>query len=162
MLDFSNDTQIQTEIKTSTPFQDFIDSFQIPIKTKIENGTINQITIPFFETIAKSTGHPNLSILNGIGFSKIFIAMGGTQYHSVELQVYRKKASDSNSTSLRNYLFIYKVELRDTYGADFDDINLTIKGNSNALNSFFTLQHHYSGYKPYYTRIIISTNRAYQ
>ena len=161
-LDFSNNSEIISEIKSSTAFNEFINQFQNEVKTKINNNAIAQINDSFFNNLKENIPSPNFSILTGLIPAKIFVAMGGTQYYDISLKVYRKKTTP-NSTALQNFIFDYDVEFQDTYGADFDDINNTIKGNlSSALNSFFTLQHFYNGYKPYYTKVKLRKSFTYE
>ena len=102
---------------------------------------------------------PNFSIKRLIFVpTAAYAAIGGTQKYEADIILYRKKVLNVVPNNPANYKVEYKFNFLDTYGADFDDMNFGIKGAVYALNSFFTLQHYYSGYKPYITNVRIKTN----
>ena len=157
-LDLSNDARIVNSIKTSDVYNAFITNFSTTIKNKIAANQINEINSSLF--IGNSDlAPPNFSIKRLIFVpTAVYAAIGGTQKYEADIILYRKKVLNVVVTNPANYKVEYKFNFLDTYGADFDDMNLGVKGAMYALNSFFTLQHYYSGYKPYITNVRIKTN----
>lgn len=89
-----------------------------------------------------------------VGCRTLYAAIGGTQFYSVD--IYRAKSVSENSKDVSKYIVSYKFTFKDMFGSDFYDINgNSLKASVPALNKMFKLQHYYSGYRPFPTKLTI-------
>ncbi len=90
---------------------------------------------------------PNFSVLSEINDFDYYGLMGGTQQIEVELEIYRMDTY--------RYLVNTKMYIRDTYGADKDDIKgiVEMKALTQSLPAFYVLQNCF-GCHPFVTEII--------
>ncbi|MDT4849768.1 hypothetical protein FQZ97_838970 [compost metagenome] len=154
-LDLSNDNKIVNSIQNSTLYNEFVTKFSNIIKQYIVGNTLTSLNNESFNAI----NPPDFSIKRLIFVpTAAYAAIGGTQKYEADIILYRKKVLNVVVNNPANYKVEYRFNFLDTYGADFDDMNVGVKGAIYALNSFFTLQHYHSGYKPYITNVRINSN----
>jgi hypothetical protein len=157
-IDLTDKSDIHDRVFNSIQLKNFTTKFTNKIKSKILANDILNINDSY---LLSEIYNPNFSIMSFIIPTSAFAAIGGVQAFDLDFTLYRKKGSSINVTDPKNYIIDYKFIFRDSYAADFGDINFGLKGAVPSLNSFFTLQHHY-GYKPYLVKLNIRKSYTFE
>jgi hypothetical protein len=151
-LTFNENHHLSKELAVNPTFQtywhDYLNVLAKLITSKYGYTIIEAITDENFKSLfSLAKWLPNFSVKSEIISYDYYGLIGNTQQIEVELEIFKMNTYQ--------YLVNTKMYIRDTYGADRDDINdvVSIKTLSQSLPAFYVLQNCF-GCHPFVTEII--------